>query len=69
MALGERLARGLGMRKTKLTVFRTNAAALAFYRQKLGYVVDASSPSKWGVDECYEILSKPLLPLTAAAKA
>lgn len=74
MALSERLARGLGMRKTKLTVFRTNAAALAFYHEKLGYVVDASSPSKWGMEECYEILSKPLLPpgattMGAAAKA
>lgn len=61
MALSERLAVGLGLRKMKLTVFRTNKAALAFYREKLGYAVDASSPSKWGVDECYEILSKPLV--------
>jgi ribosomal protein S18 acetylase RimI-like enzyme len=65
MALSERLALGLGLRKMKLTVFRTNAAALAFYQQKLGYAVDASSPSKWKLDECYEILSKPLV----AAKA
>lgn len=61
MALSEALAVGLGLKKMKLTVFRTNAAALAFYREKLGYAVDASSPSKWKVEECYEILSKPLV--------
>lgn len=69
MALSERLGAGLGLRKMKLTVFRTNAAALAFYREKLGYTVDASSPSKWGVDECYEILSKPLTVLGSSEAA
>ncbi len=60
MALSEKLARAFGLRKMKLTVFQTNAAALSFYRERLGYAVDASSPSKWKAEECYEILSKAL---------
>ena len=69
MALAERMAGGLGLRKMKLTVFKTNTAAMEFYLKRLGYLVDPSSPSKWGVEECYEILSKELAGPVAAGSA
>jgi ribosomal protein S18 acetylase RimI-like enzyme len=44
-----------------LTVFHENHAAIRLYKEHLGYVVDRSSPSLWGVrDANYEILSKCL---------
>lgn len=45
------------MRKTSLTVFKNNTAAMAFYK-KIGFIVDSNSPSNFDCpDECYEILS------------
>ncbi len=58
MSVVEAMATQLHMKKLKLTVFKTNTVALDFYQKKLGYGVDASSPSKWNKTECYEILSK-----------
>jgi len=49
-----------------LTVFRANAAAMAFYA-KMRYAVDESSPSMDGEDEPYEILSKVVDAAGAAA--
>lgn len=59
MAVVEAMAMKLGMKKLKLTVFKSNRAALNFYEKKLGYVVDGTSPSRNRfLTECYEILSK-----------
>lgn len=60
MEVVEGIAKKCQMNKMKLTVFKTNTSALNFYIDKLGYVIDPSSPSKWKRDECYEILSKKL---------
>ena len=41
-----------------LTVFKSNARALAFYMDTLGYAVDEDDPIKFDdPDECYHILS------------
>lgn len=48
------------MQKIKLTVFKENRHAVAFYLEKMKYVIDGSSPSNWGRRESYEILSKDL---------
>jgi len=59
MQLTERLARKFGMSSLMLTVFKSNARALGFYRDELRYVVDKQSPSRCDRrDEGYEILSK-----------
>ena len=51
------VAKHYGMRKTSLTVFKNNTAAMGFYK-KIGFIVDSNSPSNFGCpDECYEILS------------
>jgi hypothetical protein len=54
----EWLGSRLSMSKMKLTVFKTNEAALRFYRHKLQFDIDADSPSLHDIDVCYEILSK-----------
>lgn len=56
MKMLQQIAAHCQMRKTSLTVFKNNAAAMAFYK-KAGFVVDSESPSQYGEDECYEILS------------
>jgi ribosomal protein S18 acetylase RimI-like enzyme len=57
MRMLTQLALHYHMRKTSLTVFKNNQAAMAFYK-KIGFVVDSNSPSNFGCpDECYEILS------------
>lgn len=57
MRMLQRVASHYGMRKTSLTVFKTNDAAMQFYK-KAGFIVDSNSPSNFGCpDECYEILS------------
>ena len=56
MALLEQIAKAHEMEKVMLTVFKSNASAMEFYKQKLGYVVDHNSPNH----EDYEILSKTL---------
>jgi len=59
LSVVESMAVKLKMRKIKLTVFKSNGAALAFYLNKLGYDVDGTSPSQHKIlGECYEILSK-----------
>uniref|UniRef100_A0A7S0P602 N-alpha-acetyltransferase 40 n=1 Tax=Calcidiscus leptoporus TaxID=127549 RepID=A0A7S0P602_9EUKA len=62
MQLAEVLARKYGMEALMLTVFKTHKKALDFYRQKLRYAIDESSPSLWNHDADYEILSKPVEP-------
>ncbi|GAB5035067.1 n-alpha-acetyltransferase 40-like [Nannochloropsis oceanica] len=62
MAVVEAMAVKLRMKKLKLTVFKSNKAALDFYEKKLGYVVDGTSPSRNRLlTECYEILSKEVI--------
>lgn len=57
MDILEMIAMEYGMRKVMLTVFKTNKEAMAFYK-KLNYVIDESSPSEFGEEADYEILSK-----------
>lgn len=56
MALLEQMAKAHEMDKILLTVFKRNKSAMDFYKRKLGYVVDETSPQH----EDYEILSKLL---------
>jgi ribosomal protein S18 acetylase RimI-like enzyme len=56
MGILEHIARKNEMDKVMLTVFKANQGAMDFYTQRLGYVVDESSPKY----EDYEILSKKL---------
>lgn len=57
------VARKQRMKLVVLTVFKTNAAALAFYQHKLGFSIDETSPSVCGDDsQSYEILSKAVDP-------
>jgi len=52
------------MKKIMLTVFKRNVDAVRFYKEKLGFSLDASSPEVFGDLECkYEILSKHLVPV------
>lgn len=61
MRLVELVALHARMPHVMLTVFKSNAAAMALYRQKLNYQIDASSPSRCGNGACpYEILSLDL---------
>jgi ribosomal protein S18 acetylase RimI-like enzyme len=70
MAVVESMAVKLGMKKLKLTVFKSNRAALDFYGKKLGYVVDGTSPSQHRLmTECYEILSKEVTEVGKEGKA
>ena len=47
------------MKKVILTVFKCNSGAMRFYLERLkGYHVDECSPSNFGEDVDYEILSK-----------
>nr|KAJ3420389.1 hypothetical protein HK105_005729 [Polyrhizophydium stewartii] len=60
----EALAQKYRMRKCKLTVFKFNDAAMAFYRGA-GFVVDVTSPSQYTTPQrasriSYEIMSKTL---------
>ncbi|GJD08514.1 N-alpha-acetyltransferase 40 [Galdieria sulphuraria] len=58
----ETLGRHTKMRKMMLTVFKRNEDAVRFYKEKLGFSMDASSPQLYGDMECkYEILSKDLM--------
>lgn len=57
MDILEMIAMEYGMRKVMLTVFKINKEAMAFYN-KLNYVIDESSPSEFGEEADYEILSK-----------
>ena len=58
MRMAQRIAKEQSMTKILLTVFKKNRQAMTFYRDKLGYGIDESSPSKFGDhDVDYEILS------------
>ena len=58
MLLAETLCQQNNIPKIVLTVFERNESAMRFYRQKLKYCIDDDSPSKWGHQTGYEILSK-----------
>ncbi|KAF6023721.1 NAA40 [Bugula neritina] len=62
MQLMELMAFKTQMRKVVLTVFHDNKAAMSFYKSRLNYGVDETSPSaveaEWEVN--YEILSKTI---------
>jgi ribosomal protein S18 acetylase RimI-like enzyme len=45
-----------------LTVLKINTSAIKFYTEKLGYVIDETSPSMFGETAGYEILSKMFAP-------
>lgn len=62
MSIIAQIAAHYKMWKTMLTVFKANVAAINFYT-KLGFGIDANSPSSFGHhEECYEIFSdKPKL--------
>ena len=57
----ESLALEHGMHRTKLTVFKRNTGALAFYA-RAGYTLDSTSPGFWGREESFEIWSKIIQP-------
>ena len=58
MLILEMIALTYDLPKLMLTVFKNNRAAMRFYTEKLNYVIDDNSPSKFGdSDELYEILS------------
>lgn len=59
MTIIELVSMKLRLKKVMLTVFHANAGAMAFYKKRK-YVVDECSPSNFGEDADYEILSKPL---------
>eukprot|EP00943_MAST-04B_sp_MAST-4B-sp1_P001295 g1295.t1 len=59
MQICELMARKNEMKFVMLTVFKNNAAAMNFYRNKMKYELDEISPSECGDDTAdYEILSK-----------
>lgn len=60
MSILELVGQHYSMQKIMLTVFKENRHAVAFYLEKMEYVVDGSSPSNWGRRESYEILSKDM---------
>lgn len=53
----ELMAQQMKMRKVMLTVFKHNQNAMKFY-ERLNYTIDATSPSQFGENADYEILSK-----------
>ncbi|DAZ99870.1 TPA: hypothetical protein N0F65_008613 [Lagenidium giganteum] len=57
------VARKHGMKLVVLTVFKHNTSAMQFYREKLGFQIDETSPSASGdMTQSYEILSKAVDP-------
>ena len=59
MGLLQRVAEQFQLDCVMLTVFKSNARALAFYLDRLGYAVDEDDPIKFDdPDECYHILSR-----------
>ena len=59
MGLLQRVAERLQLDCVMLTVFKSNARALAFYVDKLGYAVDEDDPINFdNFHECYHILSR-----------
>jgi len=65
MMLAEELGRVANMNTSMLTALKSNDRALNFYKTKLGYHLDCSSPElhpELKGPHKYEILSKPLFP-------
>ncbi|TFK30504.1 acyl-CoA N-acyltransferase [Coprinopsis marcescibilis] len=60
VAILDEIGREAEMEKITLTVLKANAKAITFYL-KLGFEIDESSPSKYGEEVDYEILSKSLV--------
>mmetsp|Transcript_5911 Transcript_5911/g.12401 ORF Transcript_5911/g.12401 Transcript_5911/m.12401 type:complete len:293 (-) Transcript_5911:123-1001(-) len=61
MNVMELVALRQGMKKVMLTVFKNNQRAMAFYLEKMKYVIDETSPSNFDGEEAdYEILSKTI---------
>ncbi|OWZ05819.1 N-acetyltransferase [Phytophthora megakarya] len=59
MQLLQLVARKHGMELMVLTVFKTNEGAMRFYRERMGFEIDETSPSACGDEtQDYEILSK-----------
>ncbi|KAG6621336.1 N-alpha-acetyltransferase 40 [Phytophthora cinnamomi] len=57
------VARKHGMELMVLTVFKSNTGAMKFYRERLGFEIDETSPSACGDNsQDYEILSKSVEP-------
>lgn len=57
MEVAELISRRTRMCKLMLTVFKNNERALRLY-SKMSMSIDERSPSLWGYDVCYEVLSK-----------
>lgn len=57
MHLIELIAKEMNMKKVMLTVFKHNESAMRFY-ERLDYTIDVTSPSQFGENADYEILSK-----------
>ncbi|KAL4147439.1 hypothetical protein PRNP1_011195 [Phytophthora ramorum] len=56
------VARKHGMELMVLTVFKNNTGAMRFYRERLGFEIDETSPSACGDNaQDYEILSKSVV--------
>ena len=60
MSLLHLIATTLELDCVMLTVFKANARARSFYRDKLKYAADATDPANFDEVVDYEILSKPL---------
>mmetsp|Transcript_43356 Transcript_43356/g.101717 ORF Transcript_43356/g.101717 Transcript_43356/m.101717 type:complete len:144 (+) Transcript_43356:384-815(+) len=60
MTIMEMTALQCKMKKVILTVFKKNLSAMRFYRERMKYGVDESSPSCYGEEADYEILSKAM---------
>lgn len=62
MSIMELVALKTKMRKVMLTVFLANEGAMSFYKDKMKYQIDESSPSQYvGGSADYEIMSKAIL--------
>lgn len=65
MTMAEQMCRQCEVECIMLTVFEQNTNALRLYKDKLKYIIDQSTPSRWGYhDTGYEILSKRIPPAT-----
>ncbi|KAI2810764.1 hypothetical protein RDWZM_002335 [Blomia tropicalis] len=58
------LAAQYRMKKVLLTVLKQNTEAMRFYTEGLKFIIDTHSPSKFGDNADYEILSKRIDPQT-----
>jgi len=58
MMILETMAAEFNMKQIVLTVFKNNTKAMRFYIDKMKYSIDKTSPSEYGQEADYEILSK-----------